>query len=150
MTFKSQLLLEDFNSKYLKVKRVPSTASQTCMGQRLIRPVIDPIPYSQKHKNIQLLSKETIEDFGLTQDDLDEADSAVKHRYNHVKQNIKLASKFMVMRNMQQTFKKTVLAKNNTQNLKLIQNKLDVKHAMKRERMITYQRRWDNFRERRE
>lgn len=40
------LTLEDFDSAQLKINRVPKTASQTCQGQVLIRPVVKPIPYS--------------------------------------------------------------------------------------------------------
>lgn len=40
------LTLEDFDSASLKINRVPKTASQTCQGQVLIRPVVKPIPYS--------------------------------------------------------------------------------------------------------
>jgi hypothetical protein len=99
---------------------------------------------------MQKLSKETIANFGLTEDDLNEANGAVKHRYNHVRQNIKLASKFTIIKNLQQTFKKTVLAKNNPQNLVLIQSSNDEKQEVKRQQLLQYQRRWDCFRERRD
>lgn len=137
VTFRNQVILEDFNSKNLKVKRVPQTASQTCMGQRLIRPVIEPIPFEQKHQRMQQLSKATIKAFGLTQEDLDQTNGIV-HKYNHVQQNIKLAGKFAIVKNLQQTFKKTVLAKNNAQNLVLIQNSNDEKQEVKRQQLIRY------------
>ena len=99
---------------------------------------------------MQKLSKDTIKSFGLTQEDLDQADGVVKHKYNHVQQNIKLASKFAIVKNLQQTFKKTVLAKNNAQNLVLIQSSNDEKQEIKRQQLIQHQRRWDSFRERRD
>ena len=52
---------------------------------------------------------------------------------------MKLAGKYIVVRNVQHTFKKTVLAKNNPQNLKLIRTKKDEKFLQKREEMISYQ-----------
>ena len=81
---------------------------------------------------MQKLSKETIANFGLTEEDLNDANGIVRHRYNHVQQNIKLAGKFAIVKNLQQTFKKTVLAKNNAQNLVLIQSSNDEKQEFKR------------------
>ena len=130
-SFRKPLLLEDFNSENLKVKRVPQTASQTCMGQRMIRPVIAPIPFKAKHRKMKQFSKETMKDFGLTEDDLN-ADGSVQHRYNHIQQNIRLAGKFAIVKNLQQTFKKTVLAKNNAQNLEILKNDNDAKLELKR------------------
>ena len=75
------------------------------------------------------LAKATIQDFGLTEEDLELANGTVKHKYNHVQQNIQLASKFAIVKDLQRQFKKTVLAKNNTQNLELIHEKQDKRHA---------------------
>ena len=41
-----QLTLEDFDSRYLNLHRVPLAASQTCQGQALLKPIITPITYS--------------------------------------------------------------------------------------------------------
>ena len=80
------MILEDFNSNLLKVKRVPQTASQTCMGQRLIRPLIEPIPYSKGSNNMHQFTTETIKSFGLTQEEVQRAETgSVKHTVNHVK-----------------------------------------------------------------
>ena len=42
------------------------------------------------------------------------------HKFNHVKQNIKLAAKFNYQKSVMMAFKKSVLAKNNETNLKII------------------------------
>jgi len=95
------------------------------------------------------LAKATIRDFGLTEEDLELANGTVKHKYNHVQQNIQLASKFAIVKDLHRQFKKTVLAKNNTQNLELIHEKQDKRHEQKRLRLIKRAKRWDDFRERR-
>lgn len=58
----NSLSLEDFDSENLKINRVPRTASQTCRGQILIKPIIRPIPYLGLNKR---LGKKTVEEFKL-------------------------------------------------------------------------------------
>ena len=61
------LCLEDFNSKNIKIKKVPKNASQTCMGQKLIKPIIEPIIFTDQDNHLMKMSKETIEKFALTE-----------------------------------------------------------------------------------
>ena len=58
------LTLEDFDSNNLEIKRVPKTASQTCRGQVLIKPIVKPIPYTGLNKK---LGKKTVTEFNLNE-----------------------------------------------------------------------------------
>ena len=79
--------LEDFESKLFEITKVPDTASTTCQGSLLINPVIRPIPYPNKtSKNV---NKNTFEEFNVTEKDFE----LTKHRFDHVSQNVQLASK---------------------------------------------------------
>jgi hypothetical protein len=57
------LTIHDFTSENMKIYDVPVSASQTFQGQKLIRQVVPPIPYSGAHKRIH---RRTIEEFNLT------------------------------------------------------------------------------------
>ena len=60
------LVLEDFNSDYLKINKVPKNASQTCMGQRLIKPIVNPILFDEKDNRMNRLNRGTVAQFDLT------------------------------------------------------------------------------------
>ena len=70
MQMMNPLVLEDFNSQYIKIKKVPKNASQTCMGQRLIKPLIEPVLFTEKDNHLKRLSKETVKEYRLTEQDL--------------------------------------------------------------------------------
>jgi len=53
----SDLALEDFDSARIQINQVPKTASQTCRGQALIKPIVQPIPFTGLN---QKLPKDTI------------------------------------------------------------------------------------------
>ena len=89
-------MLEDFNSQKMRVSQVPLTASSTCIGQKLIKPPILPIPYQIRNRVVSKLSEETIKEYGLAKlERPTPAGSATRsiHKYDHIKQNIKLAPK---------------------------------------------------------
>ena len=50
-------------SDNIKIKKVPISASQTFQGQKLIRQVVQPIPYTAAQKRV---NRNTIEEFKLT------------------------------------------------------------------------------------
>ena len=66
----SGLILEDFSSKVLKINQVPKNASQTCSGQKLIKPIVDPVLYQSQKTITNGFSEETIEYFKLSNTDL--------------------------------------------------------------------------------
>lgn len=110
----TQLTLEDFDSAALKINRVPKTASQTCQGQVLIRPVVKPIPYSGYSA---ALHPTTIEQFKMSKKEQEISAGTKIHKFNHISQNIKLAANIREYYNTQHSFKRSVLSKNNKQNL---------------------------------
>ena len=59
----NDLTLEDFDSSVLRLNNIPKTASTTCKGQLLIRPIVEPIPYTGPSR---AFDKDTIDEFGLT------------------------------------------------------------------------------------
>ena len=81
----SDLTLEDFDSAKIQINRVPKTASQTCQGQALIKPIVAPIPFTGL--NCQL-PRETIKTFKLTERDQEMSQGTKLHKYNHIAQNI--------------------------------------------------------------
>jgi hypothetical protein len=81
-------------------------------------PVVNPVPYD-KEKGMRL-TKETVQLFKLSEKDLLETGNVMHHKFNFVEINKKLASQFNVMKHVQQTFKRTILDKSNSQNLGLI------------------------------
>jgi hypothetical protein len=83
-----QMSIDDLNASKLKIKTVPKLASQTCRGQVLLQPIITPVPYNQKHTS---LNKQTLQEFGLTK-----MKPLYNHRFNHICQNIQLASLYKV------------------------------------------------------
>ena len=93
------------------------------MGQRLIRPIVEPILFDEKDNPLNRISKETAKDYSLTSQELAMVSGLKRHRYNYIKQNMELASKFQQFKDLQQGFKKTILSKNNEQNLKLLMKK---------------------------
>mmetsp|Transcript_13546 Transcript_13546/g.21137 ORF Transcript_13546/g.21137 Transcript_13546/m.21137 type:complete len:129 (+) Transcript_13546:842-1228(+) len=111
------LSIEDFDSKNLTLTRVPKAASQTCQGQVLLKPVIKPVPYTGIKNR---LLKSTIDEFRLTKKEQELSQGTNLHRFNHVNQNIKLASSIRQLYGVRQSFKKSVLSKSNEQNLRLI------------------------------
>ena len=114
MLVNSGLVLEDFLSSSLRINMVPKNASQTLSGQRLLMPVVEPVPYESQKVGI---SKNTIQFFKLTEQDLRLNAKENNHKFDYVSQNIQLASKIQKVRRVQQTFKKTILSKDNDQNL---------------------------------
>lgn len=71
------------------------------MGQRLIKPIVEPVLFTAKDNHLMKMSKETVERFQLTEQDLQMTSGSIKHRFNHVKQNMELASKFQQFKNLQ-------------------------------------------------
>jgi hypothetical protein len=63
---------------------VPINASQTCSGQRLIKPIVEPVFY-QSQRAVGVFSEETIEYFKLKNSDLEINAKANNHIYDHVK-----------------------------------------------------------------
>jgi hypothetical protein len=62
----SDLTLEDFDSAKININRVPKTASQTCQGQMLIKPLIQPIPFTGLNNALPMT---TATEFKLTEKD---------------------------------------------------------------------------------
>jgi hypothetical protein len=62
-------------------------ASQTVRGQKLLEPIVSPIPYNNKYQ----INKETLKEFKIEQ-----LKPVKTHKFNHVYQNIKLASLYDV------------------------------------------------------
>lgn len=110
-------MLEDFKSSGIKLDRVPKTASSTFSGQRLIKPIIDSIPYKDDDNALMRLDAHTLWEFDLTESELKKTFVSYNHKYNYVLQNKKLASNINLLKHIQWTFKQTVLDKNNSQNL---------------------------------
>jgi hypothetical protein len=74
------MTLEDFDSSRVKINKVPRTASQTCRGQVLIRPVVDPIPFV----GVNRLPKATVKRFKLTAKDKELVKGIKIHKFDHV------------------------------------------------------------------
>jgi len=55
----------------------------------------------------------TIKEFNLTQKEQGISQGTSFHKYNHVAQNIKLASNIREFKNIQHSFKRSVLSKSN-------------------------------------
>ena len=66
-TVQAELTLEDFDSNALNLRKIPKTASTTCRGQILIRPVVEPVLYTGPSRGFE---KQTIDEFGLTEQEL--------------------------------------------------------------------------------
>lgn len=71
------------------------------------------------------------------------------HKFNHVQQNIKLAANIREYKSIQHSFKKSVLAKNNTQNLLLLKNTRESEALDRMHAIMDKQGRWERFRTRR-
>lgn len=69
------------------------------------------------------------------------------HKFNHISQNIKLAANIREYYNTQHSFKRSVLAKNNKQNLQLIGELNQSVERDKRDLLIKKSKKWDKFRE---
>ena len=83
--------------------------------------MIDPIPFAvpvNKH-----LLPSTMKEFQLSQKDEDYAFGLHYHKYDHILQNIQLASLHNEFENAKQSFRKSVLNKNNHSNLHLIKER---------------------------
>jgi len=93
----SDLTLEDFDSSKININRVPKTASGTCQGQALIKPLVQPIPFSGLNHQ---LPRDTIQRFKLTERDKEMSQGTKIHRYNHIAQNIQLASQIREVKNV--------------------------------------------------
>ena len=83
----------------------------------LIKPLIQPIPFTGLNNALPI---QTAHDFKLTEKDKEMSQGTKIHRFNHIAQNIQLASQIREVKNVQQCFKRSVLAKNNQQNLKIL------------------------------
>lgn len=91
------LTLEDFDSQNIQIRRVPRTASQTCRGQVLIKPIVRPIPYTGLNKR---LGKKTVEEFRLNSHEQNVSQGTALHKYDHIQQNIYMASNINQLRNL--------------------------------------------------
>lgn len=65
------LTLDDFDSKKVQLASIPKAASQTCQGQVLIKPIIEPIPYGAIYTPVKKLTARTIAEFKLSKRDVD-------------------------------------------------------------------------------
>ena len=137
-TFRRSLVLEDFKSSGIKLDKVPKTASSTFSGQRMIKPVVESIPYKDDDNALMKLDARTLFEFDLTESELKKTFVSYNHKYNYVLQNKKLASNINLFKHIQQTFKQTVLDKNNSQNLQLL--KEQVLENQKKHREIAIQK----------
>ena len=81
----NQLMLADFYSGVLRVNKVPPAATQTYKGQKLIKPIVNPV----KFKAIEsCFDKDTIDEFNINQEELKDAYKQYDHQFDHIKQNI--------------------------------------------------------------
>ena len=55
--------IEKLESTKVSFNKIPQAASQTCQGQRLIKPSVESIPYTGKSFS---LNPETVKEFGLS------------------------------------------------------------------------------------
>lgn len=112
--------LEDLDSTRMQLHEVPKNASQTVAGSAMIQPLVEPVTYKQRKD----LDSATIREFNL-----DEADQnwikGRHHKVDHVKRNRSLAQNFRHVQHLSQTFKRSVLSKNNFQNLLLIKRQVN-------------------------
>ena len=72
--------LGDLNSNKVSIKVIPKKASQTCRGQILIKPIVDPIPYEKEKERV--MGKETQKQFRVLDEDIDGFEEV--HRVDHV------------------------------------------------------------------
>lgn len=77
----SALTLEDFDSENILIRRVPRTASQTCRGQILIKPIVRPIPYTGLNKR---LGRKTVEEFRLNKHEQNVSQGTTLHKFDHI------------------------------------------------------------------
>ena len=97
----NKLVLDNFVSKNLAgLNNVPRSSSQTFMGQKLIMPIVQSRPFNANNNIINKLSKETIEVCGLSKDELKQAIKENAHQVDHVKQNVKLAPKIKLVKDI--------------------------------------------------
>lgn len=89
-------------------------ASSTMKGQKLLKPIIQPIEYLKNKVNIR-----TVNEFCISPKDL-----ATHHRVDHIRQNMELASKIKIEKSVIQKFKRSVLSRGNPQNLMQMRNKM--------------------------
>lgn len=75
------LTIDQLDSDVVKLKYVPVAASQTCQGQKLIRPIVDAVPYSAACKR---LSPHTIEQFNLTKKEQILSSGITLHQFDHI------------------------------------------------------------------
>ena len=71
------------------------------------------------------------------------------HKYDHITQNILLAANINHHKLLTQTFKKSVLDKSNSKNLKIIKENNEVMDATQRNMYLYKFTKWDRFREQR-
>ena len=60
---------------------MPRTASQTCRGQVLIKPIVRPIPYTGLNKR---LGKKTVEEFHLNKHEQNVSQGTALHKFDHI------------------------------------------------------------------
>jgi hypothetical protein len=77
--------LEDFDSSRVDIKKVPKTASLTCKGQVLIKPVVQPILFKGKANQMEW---DTVKKFKISKEDSDLMHGVGVHKYNFVAQNV--------------------------------------------------------------
>ena len=109
--------------------------------------MVKPIPYSDRNAK---LSHKTIREFNLTKDDVKLSKSIHTHSKNHILQNKQMASKIRNFETMQKYFVKSSLKRDSDLNLKKIRKSLNTQQVIKRQNTIDSNRRWQEFRHRRE
>lgn len=69
---------------------VPKLASQTFMGQKLLKPIVNPIPYT----HLKPINQDTVEEFNLNKKETIQSGGIQFHKFNHVDQNKLIASRY--------------------------------------------------------
>ena len=113
----------------------------------MIAPIVQPIRYFKAPIE---LPAESIKEFNIADSDKYIQTSTINHTYDHIRQNKLLASKVNKVRSLNQKFKRTILSKNNEQNLRLMLKEKESQIEQRRKEVIAKNQKWDRFRENRE
>mgnify|MGYP006109055943 CR=1 FL=1 len=84
--------------------------------------MIEPISYRINKKLENKYRPETLKEFGISQQELEGKEKQQGHRFDHVRQNKRLAGLIRHSNDRLQFFKMTTLNKNHNQNLEIIKN----------------------------
>ena len=139
--------IENLESNKVSFSKIPQAASQTCQGQRLIKPSIESIPYTGKSF---ALNPDTVKEFGLSKREQILSTGVFHHKFDHIKQNIEKAACHRQSIYIQDKFRKSILNKSNSQNLRLIKLRVDKMEHVKRRDLLEKQEKWGKFREARD